>query len=101
MRREMGAIAMSLIDGAHELAKNEYPMGATVEHVFLAALPPYGYHNLDDETKRALNIFTGDTLERWKLQVLAKLREFKDPPPLGQDSADLKEVLQQAHDDAL
>jgi hypothetical protein len=91
---------MSLIDGARELAKDEYQMGCAVEHVFLAALPPYGYNNLDAEARKCLNIFTGETLEKWRLQVLAKLDDFKDPPLTGQDSVDLKEVLEEAQKDA-
>jgi hypothetical protein len=96
----MGAVAMSLIDGARELARDEFQMGCTVEHVFLAALPPYGYNNLDMEARKCLDIFTGETLEKWRLQVLAKLDDFKDPPPIGQDSADLREVLEEAQKDA-
>jgi hypothetical protein len=91
---------MSLIDGARELAKDEFQMGCAVEHVFLAALPPYGYKNLDTEARKALDIFTGETLDKWRLQVLAKPNDFKDPPPIGQDSADLKEVLEQGQKDA-
>jgi hypothetical protein len=87
---------MSLIEGARALATNEYQIGCTVEHVFLAALPPYGYTNLDQPAKQVLNMFSGDTLEKWKLQVQAKLRSFTNPPALGQDSQDLKEALAQA-----
>jgi hypothetical protein len=91
---------MSLIDGAREVARDEFQMGCTVEHVFLAALPPYGYNNLDTEARKSLDIFTGETLEKWRLQVLAKLNDFKDPPPIGQDSADLREVLEEAQANA-
>jgi hypothetical protein len=99
MGHETGVIAMSLIEGARELARNEYQMGCAVEHVFLAALPPYSFRYLDDEARKPLNIFTGDTLEKWRLQVQAKLKDFKDPPPIGQDSVDLKEALTQAQND--
>jgi hypothetical protein len=91
---------MSLIKGARELATNTYKMGCTVEHVFLAALPPYGYQNLDAPARQALNLFSGDTLDRWKLQVEAKLQDFVNPPSIGQDSADLVEALLQAGNDA-
>jgi hypothetical protein len=48
---ETGVAGMSLIDSARALARDEFQMGCAVEHVFLAALPPLGYKNLDDEAR--------------------------------------------------
>jgi hypothetical protein len=86
---------MNLIQGAHELAKASN-MGCTVEHVFLAALPPHTYNYLDNETVVVLNNFTGDILGKWALQGQAILDNLKDPPPANQDSPDLLLVLKEA-----
>jgi hypothetical protein len=92
---------MTLIDGARELARNEYQMGCAVEHVFLAALPPNGYRNLDDETRSVTDTFTGQTLREWSIQARTKLENFQNPPPIGQDSQDLTEILTAAEAHAI
>lgn len=92
---------MTLIEGARGLARDEFQMGCTVEHVFLAALPPNGYRILDDETKGVTDTFTGQTLRDWSIQARTKLEEFKDPPPIGQDSRDLVEILREAEAHAI
>jgi hypothetical protein len=99
MGHETGALTMSLIDGARELAKRS-GRGCTVEQVFLAALPPHAQDYLDRPTMAAMEDFTLKTLREWALQAQAILDNLKDPPPVDQDSRDLADVLKESRERA-